>query len=190
MTNRTIEDPKFLSLLNAINHDDVIAVEQILTNGNINVNQHLRSEIETPLRFAVEKENYRIVNLLLEFGAEPEGFLMLVLRDLLEKKSDYNLTESFSKIINLLINAGIDLDFKLDTDRTLLMDASLNGALEIVELLVKGGADVNLVGRRGHYALMCAAHIQSQKVFNYLYPLTATHLIDKVIEHYPNIKSS
>lgn len=174
MDNKNEQNPEFSALVEAINCNDVIRVNTILSKG-FDVNQYGKNKTCTPLAFAVERENPQIVELLFNAGAEPARFLMLVLRYLAEKHN-YKLTESFLAVTQLLIDANIELDFGLDTNRTLLMEAAGENSLDLVRLLVEGGADVNLVGRRGHYALMWAAHRGSQETYDYLAPLTSPEL--------------
>lgn len=168
----------FSRFMDAIRNNNISQLKELI-NAGFDVNNHGSSEIDTPLRLAVEEENVEAVQLLLEFGATPSGFLMLVLRDLIDKKHNYQTPKSILQIIQLLSFAGIELDFRLDTDKTLLMEAALNNALDVVEILIQEGSNVNLVGRRGHYALMCAVQTESKEVIDFLAPLTCDQLRKK-----------
>ena len=139
----------FPGFMSAIRGNHISQIKEFIHAG-LDVNQHGQSEIDTPLRAAIEGENIDSVRLLLEAGAIPSGFLMLVIRDLLDKKYNYQAPVHILQITQLLSFAGIDLDFRLDTDKTLLMEAALNNALSVVEILIQEGANIDLVSRRGH----------------------------------------
>ena len=67
------------------------------------------------------------------------------------------------------IEKGIDVNWKNEDDggKSALMIASLNGKLEVVKLLLKNGAQVDLQDGGGWSALMCASvegHAEVTKV--------------------------
>jgi len=55
--------------------------------------------------------------------------------------------------VEALLAQGLDVNGKLETDRTALMAASFNGNLRIVKALLAYGADVNLADKLGSTAL-------------------------------------
>jgi ankyrin repeat protein len=94
------------------------------------------------------------------------------------------------ELVSLMISLGSDVNFR-DTHQvsTPLMDAVNGRNLEIVMLLIKSGADPNIM-REGNYALMIAAENGDEKLFEFLFPLTydnwrneARNILEKEIKN-------
>lgn len=81
-----------------------------------------------------------------------------------------------TKRIGELIALGRDVNSQTEEGLTLLMEAANVGDLEIVELLVKNGAEVNRVDVHGNSALIYASREHHWKIFEYLSLLTETSL--------------
>lgn len=85
----------------------------------------------TPLQLAAMVGNEKIVQMLLENGANPNQ----VTRDG-SMETPLHLAWRFPKIIQALVNAGADLESKDEEGSTVLHRASSNGSLETVQFLI------------------------------------------------------
>ena len=169
-----MEEIDIKTLLAAIHSLDTGRVISILKTG-INVNRHGGSFFDTPLYHGVLTCHKDIIKALLDFDARPEGFIWIKFSEILCKRK-YRLSPDILDIFKILVESGIDLDFPLENGDTLLMEAANNGAIELVEELVKSGADINKVNRRNGFALLKAAQSRSFKTYKYLYDLTSEDL--------------
>jgi hypothetical protein len=68
-------------------------------------------------------------------------------------------------IINVLINADVEVNFVSADGQTALIQATRNGHLEVVNSLINAGADVNYVSADGTTALMVAINEKHLNVF-------------------------
>ncbi len=159
--------------LSAIKKEDLSKVSQLLARGaNINVQKVIVGQIvgNTALMDAVDKGNLEMAQLLLEKGADVNIQNFLGNTALMRAVNKGNL-----KMAQLLLEKGADVDlqqqekikfsFKNDVDRnvledrlgrTALMSAVDKGNLEMVQLLLEKGANIDLQGRSGLTALMMA----------------------------------
>ena len=68
-------------------------------------------------------------------------------------------------MVNFILQAGADVNkTNLETRRTALIEAVLNGCTKIAIVLIKAGANVNAVDKFGHTALMLAVRERNLKV--------------------------
>ena len=177
-----MKQANIFELLEAIELQNISRVASIIESG-IDVNQPGNQVFNTPLAKAVTCECPSIVQLLLKAGAIPDRFPMLVLGDILQK-TRYKLSQNLQDILQLLVDANVNLNCLLEIGRTLLMEAAIVGEIDLVKWLVEKGADVNLVNERDS-ALLCAAHQGRQEVYDYLAPLTAAELLTEAEKELP-----
>jgi ankyrin repeat protein len=105
-----------------------------------------------PLTKAVSKNNVEILKVLLKAGANTTfqtGFSLLG-----EASQDAG-----TEVINILIDAGCDVNLIDRMGSTPLMEACLLGRDDVVEILLNAGADPNLPRRDGFYPLIAAFSI-------------------------------
>jgi ankyrin repeat protein len=101
--------------------------------------------------------------------------------DLIEEFFDL-IAEGKPQHIREFVATECDINFQIEDGVTPLMMAANSGNLEIVQLLVQAGANVNHVDVYGNSSLMYAAWEGFWDIFDYLAPLTAqevrgTHLL-------------
>lgn len=122
----------------------------------------------TLLKVAVDFGYLDIVRVLLKAGASPifpEGRLL-----------SSAIKPGKLEILEELIKAGIDINQRLEDNKTILMEAANMGDISVVKKLVEGGADVNALTDGGDFALLNATYQGWQEVFDYLAPLTSPEL--------------
>ena len=94
--------------------------------------------------------------------------LMEVFFDLIAEENLQHIRE--------FINKGCDINFQIEDGVTPLMMAASTGNLEMVQLLVQTGANVNQTDTYGNSSLMYAALEGFWDIFDYLAPLTSPEL--------------
>lgn len=72
------------------------------------------------------------------------------------------------EVVEILIDAGADIDLQNQRGRTALMFASSRGHLDILKLLVSKGADINLKDQQGNTALIHAQHRRFKEIIDFL----------------------
>ncbi len=150
----------------------------------------------TPVMKAASTGNVRIVELLLENGADPnkrgsqsrtalqyaaERNRLAVARLLLKHGADINGTDNsqlspltmsadrrYHNFAMFLIDKGADVNIQHVQGWTALIDAARNGDLVLVKRLVKAGADIELRTHKGHSALDVARRNGHKDVEVYL----------------------
>lgn len=81
--------------------------------------------------------------------------------------------------ISYLLNKGVNIDYQSATYEysTALMVAAESNKLNIVEYLVKNGADINAINSYEYNALLCACKFDSLEVLKYLHELGSSYEI-------------
>ncbi len=168
-------NPNQSSLHNAIEAGDIQNVQKLIKDG---VDIHEIGDWGcTPLEHAVELGHFEIVQVLLKAGVD---FYFV---------NSYPLSiaveNSRLDIVSAFINSGADINIKLESDQTVLMDASGESNLETVKFLVEKGADVNAIREDGFSAIMIAAILGRKEIFDYLAPLTSNKLFEQAVKKLP-----
>jgi len=136
----------------AVFYAHVNAVQFLVEEAGANVNvQNLSGQ--TPLNWAVERNNIELTTLLLEYGADP---------DLMDKTGSTALHKAAGagnlEIVKLLFEKGAMVDVSTkDTAQTALSEASSNGKTEVVKFLLENGANHSLKNNQGKTSLQRAA---------------------------------
>ncbi len=140
----------------------VEATELLLANGAVvNAKDLLK---QTPLHLAARNGHLQTVELLIHSGADIEAEGMGGETPLCSAVC----AESKRKdIVSLLLSAGASVDVESDTT-PLLNRAIYCGDIDIVEVLIAHGADVNFKGRIGYTALHCAAYMGRPEIVKLL----------------------
>lgn len=116
------------------------------------VNRRIGAEwSDPPLMWAVRSGQLEVLEYLLSAGADPNG---LGAWDQMALPLTVDLpAETSLAAAELLIDAGADVEPARETWRTHLGEFTTKGRLEVAELLVRHGADVNRRNRRGQTPL-------------------------------------
>ncbi|ACB51840.1 hypothetical protein cce_2492 [Crocosphaera subtropica ATCC 51142] len=156
-------DPLVVELSDAVVAQNVDEVRRLITLG-VDVNDF--DEVGcTALFFAVTNNNYSIVRMLLQTGANPN------LGD--EDANETPLMRAInSEICSLLINAGANVDAKsLDGKSVLIMNLIMFGHqnnLDVIKLLIQAGANVNTKDNNGNTALSLAIEAENTEIIKLL----------------------
>ncbi|EAZ91674.1 ankyrin repeat domain-containing protein [Crocosphaera chwakensis] len=138
---------------------------KILLDARVNLYDSTYFE-DNPLTFAVAQNNLEIIELLLEAGADPD-------RGGESPPLCEAIRMGYIDIAKTLINWNASVEACTPSAITPLMIGAVTGNMEIVEILVEEGADVNATDENGNVALNKAAYFGHQEVFDYLFPLTS-----------------
>ncbi len=146
------------TLVGAADREDLIKVKELLDSGT-DPDQNDGSNY-TALTYACTSGNYEIAKLLIEHdctidvefkgssGGKQKGYTPLMYAVTAQQKYD---------LVNLLISNKADINHKASSDGfTPLIIAVDRGQPEIVELLIKNGADVNASDNKGQTVLQYA----------------------------------
>ena len=76
--------------------------------------------------------------------------------------------QNHAVVVEVLIDAGADIEAKNNKGRSPLIESSCCGRLDVVEVLLKAGADVCVADHEGHTCLTLAAHFGHTKTVRYL----------------------
>ncbi len=90
------------------------------------------------------------------------------------------------KKIREVIEAGVDVNVRVEEDCTPLIAAVIIGNFDLVKLLVELGADANLWDKYGDPALFYAKYCKLQEIAEYLEPITSPEVrsdVEQQIEY-------
>jgi ankyrin repeat protein len=99
----------------------------------------------TPLHFAANSGNPAITNSLLEFGADPNALSSNL-------ESPLHLVTTW-QAASLLAAAGANVSEKDSSGNSPLHEAAIYGRLPVMRVLLKNGADINALNKKGDTAL-------------------------------------
>ena len=177
-------------------------VVQVLIDAGADVDNR-NSDMQTPLHLASSEGTLDVVKLLVRAGAgvcvaDEEGntCLMFASREghteivrYLLSLPEMDVTQADSggdtawewaqmwdqvEILQVLIDAGADLDKRGGTEMTLLLCASSDGQLDVVKLLVSSGASVCITDDIGATCVMIASREGHTEIVRYLLSLPET----------------
>lgn len=127
---------------------------------------------EQLLIHAVAFGRAKVLEVLLENGACPRDSVMLQIQPI-------ETVDNF-KILSLLVEAGVDLNFPLEERDTVLMKSAAEGELNLVKHMIMLGADVNRVNKYGESSLinagLYAKRTGNWDTYEYLLTLTDPNL--------------
>ncbi len=126
----------------------------------------------TPLSYAVEQGNMKLVQLLLDNGASPSAKLKNGSTPL------HRALDNTEILTALLAVKGVDPNVADSSGDTPLISAARNGQVESVKLLLKAGADQSRKDLTGSTALMAAEGMGQSAVAELLKPKEQAATID------------
>jgi len=150
--NQTV-DLKGKALIDAIEKQNIGEIKKLISEGaDVNYQQDVEGEKQTPLICASDGGTPEIVDILLKAGANPNK-TGPVRRDTPLMYVAYNKTHAIA-IAELLLAAGANPNQTGSEGLTALIWAVTESRTELVERLLKAGADINA---RGIYTALHAA---------------------------------
>jgi ankyrin repeat protein len=157
------------SLASAIKANDLAKVQKLIAKDRANVKE-TRGTIA--LSQAAHLGHLKIVQVLIESGAEVNDEDRVIYPS--EAPLAQAAAQGYLEIVRVLLKAGAEVNIHSDDPEYLtpLMYGVSSGNIEIVKLLVEAGANVNEIRSGGNFALMIAAEVEHQEIFEYLAPLT------------------
>lgn len=99
----------------------------------------------SPLEMAILMDNVDVVRSLLKHGANPNGNALATTGGSMLELSTHNHLNNQIEIMNLLVDHGANVDGRHSSGLTLLQQAVVEEDDDLVGMLLKWGADANLV---------------------------------------------
>lgn len=140
---------------------DVDKVQELLDQHlklYIDINQLTSGSQHTSIWKACQEGYTKVVELLLKYGAHPDGMVAEI------KADTDDLTplgvasqDGHIDVVRLLIQAGADINWMNGEGETPLGKAAYHGHADVVQELIISGADIYLSGNTGVTALLCAS---------------------------------
>jgi ankyrin repeat protein len=154
-------------LIAAIEADDLSQVQALLQAG-ADSNARL-DEAMTPLMLAAQQGRQQIVEALIAHGADVNAKNALGWTALMKAIYNYDLDQGFPAIVSTLIEAGAEIETEISYGTRPLMLAAGYGQAEVIEVLLKAGADVFARNEGGLTARTMAEYKDYVQVINQLY---------------------
>jgi ankyrin repeat protein len=170
-----------MNIFDAIQNNDLEEIKLLIADG---INLEQRHYYSTPLDYAIGYHRAEIAKELLDAGAKIHATKSLE-EITCQISCDEEPEEYHIYVLDILVQAGMNINTRLEDGDTILMTAALCGRSELVRRLVAAGADVNAVNKHGSYALRNAGSNRHLEVFDYLLPLTSLELRKIAIEELP-----
>ena len=147
-------------------------IEEIEKGANLDIKNNA---FKTPLQVAVQLNLPELVKVLIEAGAKVESPRLI--GQLAELVTD-RIDEFPVEVLEILVEAGLDINHPEEDEDTLLMDATMEDNLALVKKLVELGADPNRLNRYGEFALLSTRN--KPEIYKYLYPITDSTLRKRI----------
>ncbi len=154
-------------LIKAINAGEISAVQRMLAAG-ADVNYH-DAEGTTLLMLAANAGDMPMVKLLIKNGADVNACDKLGWSALAKAVYNAEMKCGFVDVVNTLIGAGANIEASIGYGVRPLMLAAGYGETEVVEALLKAGADVLARNEGGFTALMMVKQKHYVDVINLLH---------------------
>lgn len=123
---------------------------------------------ESPLDLAVREKQFEIVHLLAEKGANVNLSTQYFDPPLFSALWRYRTDSTDSNLVQILIDAHANVNFKLEDGFTPLMAAAGNQVADDLEILIEAGAKVDLQDREGKSALDIALSSKNAEIVRLL----------------------
>ncbi|BCE03112.1 ankyrin repeat domain-containing protein [Marinicellulosiphila megalodicopiae] len=143
------QDPE-IQLLDAVEAKNITQVKQLLES-SMNLDYEING---SPLLIAIKHQNIELVELILKAGANPDYYghyyysplhMALILKN--------------NEIVKALINHNVDLEIRESgaIGKTAILFAAEYGDIELLKILLAGGANIDIADNYGDKALAFAA---------------------------------
>ncbi len=147
-----VDDLRFIRLLLDEGADPNARLSESTETRTVFTNQWLDENGATAFLRASQSGDLELMNLLLEYGADPHIYTELGVTPLsvaagigwVEGITSEWSTEQTIEAVRLLLELGIDPDYQADTGRVALHGAAHKGATEVVRVLVEAGARMDV----------------------------------------------
>ncbi|KAL4805964.1 ankyrin repeat-containing domain protein [Aspergillus unguis] len=123
----------------------------------------LAEDRESPLEVAAARGHHRLMRILIDHGAKVSPWLLIAAaRGHIHKGPNESLSSAVvirgtAKAVELLLDHGVDIDYRESTHGTALQAAAKQGNLDVIKVLLSRGADINLEGGYWGTALYAAS---------------------------------
>lgn len=150
-----------ITIFSMIDHDDIESLESYLNSPEVDLT--VKDSIgETPLHAAVENNNYQIVQLLLEHGANANS------RDFEENTPLHqaSINKHYS-IVQLLLRYNANVNSQNKDGATPLICSLFNkSSIHITQLLISSGTNINSQDKNGETAIFIAIRLGLIEIVN------------------------
>ena len=146
-----------------IKNRDIFAERLIEAGANLNIRSNNYGGGDFPLMLASRTNNERIVEILLDSGADIDYTNTTRITALMAASSSNK-----SNIVNILLNRGANINFIDYTGETALFKAVGLERENIVDILLNRGTNVNIKNIHGKTALMIAVNTRRNNIVKIL----------------------
>lgn len=159
---------------NIIRQGDPVGIKTFFKEHDVNA--YYGEQEVTPLTYAIQQDQYKMVKLLIKLGAD-------VNQPCNNKPPLIHTVDGNKiKIAKYLIKKGASVNDTTPTGNTALIYTAVQGEVEMAQLLVHNKIDINKTNQAGKTALDYANEFNNQPVGNYLRNLHAK----SIASYYPN----
>lgn len=183
---KNYQDPVFnkmtkTALYIALNLNDLNIVKELLGTNKVDLNYSDRGQ--QYLYKVIEDNNLEALKLLLIYNINVNSANKYLSYPIIDAVSRANIN---IKIVEKLIEYGVNVNVKNSKDTTALMMASSNNRLDIVKLLINNGADVNIINDENNTALSIAMLKNNQEIVQLLLQNGANNGIKRSFAYFLN----
>eukprot|EP00210_Caulerpa_lentillifera_P004293 g4096.t1 len=127
-----------------------------LVQAGLGINEGMKYDLPTPLHIAVKRGRYKMVKFLLENGGKPEAKDVSGSSTPLFVAARHGHRALLALLLKHVDTENENLDSRDETGNTLLHYSASYGWMDIVEMLIQMGVDVNRTDPKGFTALYYA----------------------------------